>query len=48
MNQKKKRPQHGALIASDIPGRMRIKLRQEARQPVFMNGLREKMTRAMG
>jgi len=44
MNQKKKRPQHKARIASDIPGRMRIKLRAEGRQPVFMNGLKEKMS----
>lgn len=44
MNKKKKRPQREAHIASDIPGRMRIKLRPGAREPVFMNGLKETMS----
>jgi hypothetical protein len=44
VSQNKKRPQSEAYIASDIPGRMRIKLRAEGRQPVFMNGLKEKMS----
>ena len=44
MIQEKKRPKYAAHIASDTPGRMRIKLRQGGRQPVFMNGLKEKMS----
>jgi hypothetical protein len=44
VNQKRKRPQYKAHIASDIPGRMRIKMHAEGRGTMFMNDLKEKMS----
>jgi hypothetical protein len=43
MSKKKKYPRNLSSIASDVPGRIRIKLHPQNRQPAIMDRLKEKM-----